>query len=58
MKVYQDMVRVGICLDIILGNMLIDMYVKCGNLKQVYRVFKEMDNWDIVMWNIMVGGVV
>ncbi|XP_024379060.1 pentatricopeptide repeat-containing protein At3g20730 [Physcomitrium patens] len=56
MKVHQDMVRGGIRPDIILGNTLIDMYAKCGNLKQAHRVFKEMDNRDIVTWNIMVGG--
>lgn len=32
-KVYCDMIKVGIYLDRILGNILIDMYVKCGNIR-------------------------
>ncbi|XP_031479346.1 pentatricopeptide repeat-containing protein At4g39952, mitochondrial-like [Nymphaea colorata] len=37
-----------------LGNMLVDMYSKCGDLNTAYQFFQMMDK-DIVSWNIMIS---
>ena len=55
-RVHQDMIRAGIRPDTVLGNTLIDMYAKCGNVVQGHKVFKEMSDRDVVTWNTMISG--
>ncbi|KAG5520531.1 hypothetical protein RHGRI_033195 [Rhododendron griersonianum] len=41
---------------ITVGNALIDMYAKCGNIKDAREVFEMMSNRDVVSWNAMISG--
>lgn len=41
----------------VLGTSLIDMYVKCGDTALAWRVFKEMKDRDIVVWNCTISGL-
>ncbi|KAJ8452527.1 hypothetical protein Cgig2_000116 [Carnegiea gigantea] len=43
--------------DPVLGTALIDMYAKCGNMNQAWRVFAEMKDRDIVVWNAAIDGL-
>lgn len=36
------------------SNFLVDMYVKCGNIKFVRLVFDMMEKLDEVLWNVMI----
>ncbi|KAJ3706012.1 hypothetical protein LUZ61_009717 [Rhynchospora tenuis] len=38
------------------GNALIDMYYKCGNLEDACLVFDTMKEKDVVVWNTMIAG--
>nr|GME11104.1 putative pentatricopeptide repeat-containing protein At5g13230, mitochondrial [Ipomoea batatas] len=38
------------------GNALIDMYAKCGNVKDARLVFDTLSLRDVVSWNAMVSG--
>ncbi|KAJ7565225.1 hypothetical protein O6H91_02G053100 [Diphasiastrum complanatum] len=38
-----------------IGNALVDMYGKCGNLKDARTVFSRMRHRDLVSWNAMIG---
>lgn len=42
-------------LDILVGNALIDMYAKCGKIRDARLVFDTMIKWDVVSWNTMVS---
>ncbi|KAL5720098.1 Pentatricopeptide repeat-containing protein [Ranunculus cassubicifolius] len=42
--------------NIFVGNSLIDMYTKCGSVKEGYRVFENMEERDHVSWNAMIVG--
>ncbi|MCO5610815.1 hypothetical protein L7F22_065056 [Adiantum nelumboides] len=42
--------------DTFVGNSLIDMYAKCGDLETAFKVFLELRNRDMVSWNAMIGG--
>ncbi|KAF5180476.1 Pentatricopeptide repeat-containing protein [Thalictrum thalictroides] len=42
--------------DIFVGNSLVDMYTKCGSIKDGYRVFEYMEERDQVSWNAMIVG--
>ncbi|KAK9131205.1 hypothetical protein Sjap_011692 [Stephania japonica] len=46
------------CLDnnILVGNGLINMYVKCGKLKEAQIIFDKLGDRDLVSWNSMIVG--
>ncbi|CAM6042465.1 unnamed protein product, partial [Sphagnum compactum] len=43
--------------DLILGNNLISMYVKCGSISRARQVFNTMLERDVVSWTAMIAGV-
>lgn len=55
-QVHADLLKCGIKTDIILANTLIDMYAKCGSVRQARELFDKMDIRDVVTWNAMIGG--
>ncbi|KAJ4969143.1 hypothetical protein NE237_015844 [Protea cynaroides] len=42
--------------NLILGNALLDMYVKCEEMKIARRVFDKFVDKDIISWNTMLAG--
>ncbi|KAJ7551154.1 hypothetical protein O6H91_06G001300 [Diphasiastrum complanatum] len=42
--------------DLIVGNSLLDMYVKCGSIDEARKVFLSLHNRDVVTWTSMIGG--
>ncbi|KAL5701605.1 hypothetical protein ACHQM5_026924 [Ranunculus cassubicifolius] len=44
----------GFCEVVPLGNALVDMYGKCGNLDDACKLFDEMSVRDIVSWSTMI----
>ncbi|KAG9451377.1 hypothetical protein H6P81_011342 [Aristolochia fimbriata] len=43
-------------LSILLGNALIDMYSKCGNIESATQVFRKMKEKDVATWNSIILG--
>ncbi|PKA48887.1 Pentatricopeptide repeat-containing protein [Apostasia shenzhenica] len=43
--------------NVFVGNALVDMYAKCGNLQQARQVFDQMPKRDIFTWNSMLFGL-
>lgn len=39
------------------GNSLIDMYAKCGEITSAVDVFMEMDTKDLISWNTIINGL-
>ncbi|CAL8993588.1 unnamed protein product [Prunus brigantina] len=42
--------------DTVVGNSLIDMYAKCGSIKDARLVFDKLKQRDEVSWNAMISG--
>ena len=42
--------------DVMLGNALVDMYVKCGVLAKALDVLEELPVRDIIAWNALISG--
>ncbi|KAH7421531.1 hypothetical protein KP509_13G062400 [Ceratopteris richardii] len=44
--------------DTMLGNVLMDMYAKCGELEKAIKVFKELPIRDVISWNSLISSYV
>eukprot|EP01018_Ginkgo_biloba_P008625 Gb_28755 [translate_table: standard] len=55
-KVHEDMIRNGFQSDVFVGNALVDMYAKCGSIKDARILFEKMQRRDVVSWNAMIAG--
>ncbi|KAK7245163.1 hypothetical protein RIF29_39998 [Crotalaria pallida] len=55
-QVHCFSVKSGLDLDASVGNGLIDMYAKCGSLKQARDVFDSIQNPDVVSWSSLIVG--
>lgn len=53
---HGEVVRRGFCRDLFVGNGLISMYCRCGEVELGRKVFDEMPGRDLVSWNSMVVG--
>ncbi|XP_043699143.1 putative pentatricopeptide repeat-containing protein At3g15930 [Telopea speciosissima] len=54
-RLYIDKNRMKI--DVFVGNSLIDMYSKCGNVKSALKIFQEMPQRDKFTWTAMISGL-
>ncbi|KAF9623176.1 hypothetical protein IFM89_037757, partial [Coptis chinensis] len=49
-------VRLGFHSYAYVGNGLLNMYAKCGNLEESFRAFTDISDKDLVSWNAMLFG--
>eukprot|EP01018_Ginkgo_biloba_P001270 Gb_03440 [translate_table: standard] len=42
--------------DVLVGNALIDMYAKCGSIKDARLVFDNMSQRNVISWTAMIAG--
>ncbi|KGN44916.1 pentatricopeptide repeat-containing protein At5g56310 [Cucumis sativus] len=43
--------------DVVLGTALIDMYGKCGRIKEALAVFQAMKEKNVYTWNVFINGL-
>lgn len=48
---------IGLTRNQFVGNALIDMYAKCGNIESAIDVFNTLDRKDIITWNTIINGL-
>ncbi|XP_058765225.1 pentatricopeptide repeat-containing protein At2g39620-like [Vicia villosa] len=56
MAFHACIIRMGFLSSTLLGNSLVDMYAKCGQLSYSEKCFHEMENKDTISWNAMLSG--
>eukprot|EP01018_Ginkgo_biloba_P011555 Gb_34228 [translate_table: standard] len=54
--VHAHIIKTGCKLDAFVGNALIDMYGKCGSIRDARQVFDKLSRRDVVSWNAMITG--
>lgn len=54
--IHSEIVKGKFRLDAFVGNMLIDVYSKCGSLDNARYVFDKMPHRNVVSWNAMIWG--
>ncbi|KAL5998450.1 hypothetical protein ACLOJK_009390 [Asimina triloba] len=45
------------CCDILICNMLVDMYAKCGNLESSINAFGEITDKNLFSWTTLISGI-
>ncbi|XP_057837804.1 pentatricopeptide repeat-containing protein At3g09040, mitochondrial-like [Cryptomeria japonica] len=56
MDIHQSIMEGGFLSDIIVGNALVDMYAKCGNMERALTLFERMPQRNVISWNSMIAG--
>ncbi|XP_042477790.1 pentatricopeptide repeat-containing protein ELI1, chloroplastic-like [Macadamia integrifolia] len=54
--VHGQSLRIGLEYDLYVGTSLIDMYVKCGEIRDANQLFDRMPVRDISSWNALIAG--
>ncbi|XP_057850673.2 pentatricopeptide repeat-containing protein At2g33680 [Cryptomeria japonica] len=57
-QVHSHIIKMGVMSDVFVGNGLVDMYAKCGNIENARQTFDRIPKHDIVLWNVMIAGYV
>lgn len=55
-QIHMHIIESGIELDLVVGNILIDMYGKCASLEDAHMVFDNMSERDVVTWSALMEG--
>ncbi|KAF5957392.1 hypothetical protein HYC85_004617 [Camellia sinensis] len=54
-SIHSKIVKVGVEFSVFVANCLIDMYGKCGYVKEAIWVFNEITDKDIISWNSIIA---
>ncbi|KAK9131210.1 hypothetical protein Sjap_011697 [Stephania japonica] len=55
-EIHGHSIRARLDNNILVGNGLINMYMKCGKLKEAQIIFDKLGDRDLVSWNFMIAG--
>lgn len=55
-QVHAVLCKTGFGSNIYASSSLIDMYAKCGCIREAYMVFQGVEEWSTVLWNAMISG--
>ncbi|KAH7302489.1 hypothetical protein KP509_23G075300 [Ceratopteris richardii] len=56
--IHNTIVKKALEVDIMIMNNLIDMYIKCGNIIDAFKVFNSLPQRDVVTWTIFISGLI
>ncbi|XP_030484876.2 pentatricopeptide repeat-containing protein At1g19720 [Cannabis sativa] len=56
LEVHAFAIKIGLLDNVLVGNSLVDMYSKCGQLEAAQEVFDMIKDKDVYSWNSMIGG--
>ncbi|KAI5078178.1 hypothetical protein GOP47_0008002, partial [Adiantum capillus-veneris] len=57
-QIHEQISIHGLLADVVLGGTLVDMYVKCGKVKEARVVFDSLPFCDEVSWSTMIAGYI
>ncbi|XP_047962320.1 pentatricopeptide repeat-containing protein At3g03580-like [Salvia hispanica] len=54
-EIHCRLIRTGPDWDVGVGNALVNMYAKCGNITSAYTVFEQMEIRTLISWNTIIA---
>ncbi|KAL6524669.1 hypothetical protein OROMI_007098 [Orobanche minor] len=48
--------RTGFGANEYVASSLVDLYAKCGSIRQSYAIFSDVDKKNVILWNTMISG--
>ncbi|KAH7437743.1 hypothetical protein KP509_05G086700 [Ceratopteris richardii] len=57
-SVHAKITAAGFDEDLVVGNVLVDFYIKCGSIPESWEVFNQLHNKDIASWNTLIAGFI
>ncbi|KAF2301794.1 hypothetical protein GH714_029387 [Hevea brasiliensis] len=54
-QLHSCIIRSGFMSNVYSGSALVDMYAKCGSVKDAIQTFKEMPERNVVSWNALIA---
>ncbi|XXG86055.1 hypothetical protein AAC387_Pa11g1032 [Persea americana] len=55
-QIHTCVIKSGFISDLGVGNAMVSMYSKCGNMKDAVKIFNLMPGHDVVSWNTLIAG--
>eukprot|EP01018_Ginkgo_biloba_P004466 Gb_36636 [translate_table: standard] len=55
-QVHAHIIITGFESDFVVGNALVGMHAKCGNIEDAFQVFEKMPTRNVVSWSTMIVG--
>nr|XP_043634720.1 pentatricopeptide repeat-containing protein At4g13650 [Erigeron canadensis] len=52
-QLHSYTIKAGMCADIIIEGSLLDLYVKCSDVKTAHELFLTTEKKNVVLWNVM-----
>ena len=56
-EVHAHIIDAGLQSDVRVGTALVNMYAKCGSIRDAQLVFDKMGKRDVISWNALIGGL-
>lgn len=53
MQLHSYAIKAGMCSDIIIEGSLLNLYVKCSDIKTAHKFFRATRTHNVVLWNVM-----
>ncbi|MCO5577308.1 hypothetical protein L7F22_031135 [Adiantum nelumboides] len=57
-SLHDNIIKIGHDDDLVVGNALIDMYIRCGGVEEAHMLFDNTWNKDDVAWGTIISGCV
>ncbi|XP_057873704.2 pentatricopeptide repeat-containing protein At1g08070, chloroplastic [Cryptomeria japonica] len=58
MDIHRIIMERGFSVDVVVANVLVDMYAKCGSIHKAYRLFEKRPGKNLISWTTMISGCV
>lgn len=55
-RIHDAVKQAGLATELAVANTLIDMYAKCGSLKDAHEVFDASPTRNVVTWSVLISG--
>ncbi|KAL4653449.1 hypothetical protein ACB092_01G304200 [Castanea dentata] len=56
-RAHVYILKIGLSVNLHVNNALLDLYAKCGSIREAHKVFNEMEDKNVVSWTSLIVGL-